>query len=142
LVWAFIASLYVANILAVVVCLTATPVLAAILRTPYALLAPIIVVLSILGAWAIRFSVFDLWTVLVFGLVGFVLQRLNYPLAPLVVALVLAFPTETTLRQSLIMGAGSPLIFLTRPVAAAGIAVGIFLFLLPVLQLLWRRLRR
>jgi putative tricarboxylic transport membrane protein len=142
LVWAFIASLYVANILAVAICLTATPLLAAILRTPYGLLAPIIVVLSILGAWAIRFSAFDLWTVLAFGLLGFVLQRLNYPLAPLVVALVLADPTETTLRQSLIMGAGSPAIFFTRPTAAVAIAIGVFLFLLPVLQLLWRRLQR
>jgi putative tricarboxylic transport membrane protein len=141
LVWAFIASLYVANILAVFICLIATPLLASVLRTPYGLLAPIIVVLSLLGAWSIRFSFFDVWTVLAFGVVGFILSRLSYPLAPLVVALVLAEPTETTLRQSLIMGGGSPMIFFTRPVAAVAVIVGLILFLLPALQFLWGRFK-
>jgi putative tricarboxylic transport membrane protein len=141
LVWAFIASLYVANLLAVVICLTSTPLLAAVLRTPYGVLAPTIVVLSLLGAWSIRFSFFDVWTVMAFGVVGFVLQRLNYPLAPLVVALVLADPTETTLRQSLIMGGGSLMIFFERPIAAVAVVIGILLFLLPLFQLIWHWIR-
>ncbi|MFQ5860875.1 MAG: tripartite tricarboxylate transporter permease [Dehalococcoidia bacterium] len=138
LVWPFIASLYVANVLAVIICMSATPILASILRTPYGLLVPIIAMLSILGAWAIRFSEFDVWLMILLGFLGFVLRRLNYPLAPLVVALVLGFPTETAFRQTLIMGGGSPLILFSRPIAAASMVIAILFFFLPVLQVLLR----
>jgi hypothetical protein len=116
-VWSFIASLYLANVAAVVICLTATPILAMMLRTPYAIITPIIVVLCFVGAYAIQNSLLDVWLVLIFGIIGFILRRLEYPLAPLVVALVLGAPTETALRQSLIMSDGSMMIFLTRPVS-------------------------
>jgi len=142
LVWAFIASLYVANLFAFVVCMTATPLLAYILRTPYALLAPVIVALSVVGAYSIQNSIIDVWLVLIFGLVGFVLRRLDFPLAPLVVALVLGFRTETSLRQSLILSDGSFLIFFERPIAAPLMIVAIVFFLLPAIQALVGRLRR
>jgi putative tricarboxylic transport membrane protein len=93
-VWSFIASLYTANFAAVIICLTATPILALMLRTPYAIMAPVIVVLCIVGAFAIQNSLLDVWLVLIFGVIGFVLRRLDYPLAPLVVALVLGASTE------------------------------------------------
>ncbi len=141
-VWAFIASLYVANLFAFVVCLTATPVLAAILRTPYALLAPIIVVLCVLGAYAIQNSLLDVWLVLIFGVLGFILRRLDFPLAPLVVALVLGEKTETALRQSLIMSDGSPLIFFTRPIAAPFMIIALIFFLLPLIQMAIKRVRQ
>ncbi|HET6519843.1 MAG TPA: tripartite tricarboxylate transporter permease [Geminicoccaceae bacterium] len=141
-VWAFIASLYVANVIAFLICITATPLLAAMLRTPYALLAPIIVLLCVVGAYAIQNSMLDVWLVLIFGVLGFVLRKLDYPLAPLVVALVLGAPTETALRQSLIMGDGDMTIFLTRPLAAPLTICALLLFMLPLIQMGVRRLRR
>jgi putative tricarboxylic transport membrane protein len=83
----------------------------------------------------------DVWLVLIFGIIGFILRRLEYPLAPLVVALVLGAPTEAALRQSLIMSDGSMLIFLQRPVSGPIAAVAILLFLLPLIQLIYRRIR-
>jgi putative tricarboxylic transport membrane protein len=141
LVWAFIASLYVANILAFVICLTATPLLASILKVPYALLAPVIVMLCIIGAYAIQNSMLDIMLVLIFGVIGFILRKLDYPLAPLIVALVLGAPTELTLRQSLIVSDGSMWVFFTGPVAAPLMGVATLLFLLPVLRVIARRLR-
>jgi putative tricarboxylic transport membrane protein len=140
-VWSFIASLYLANVGAVIICLTATPLLAMMLRTPYAIMTPIIVMLCFVGAYAIQNSMLDVWLVLIFGIIGFILRRLEYPLAPLVVALVLGAPTEAALRQSLIMSDGSMLIFLQRPVSGPIAAVAILLFLLPLIQLIYRRIR-
>jgi putative tricarboxylic transport membrane protein len=140
-VWAFIASLYVANVIAFILCLTATPLLAAMLRTPYALLAPIVVILCVVGSYAIQNSMLDVWLVLIFGVIGFILRKLDYPLAPLVVALVLGDPTETALRQSLIMSDGSMAIFFTRGLSLPLTICALLLFLLPLFQMGLRRRR-
>lgn len=140
-VWAFVASLYVANVVAFLICMTATPLLAAMLRTPYALLAPIVVILCVVGAYAIQNSMLDVWLVLIFGVIGFILRKLDYPLAPLVVALVLGDLTETALRQSLIMSDGSMAIFFTRGIALPLTLCGIGLFFLPLIQMAVRRMR-
>jgi putative tricarboxylic transport membrane protein len=140
-VWAFVSSLYMANVIAVIICLTATPLLAAMLRMPYAILAPIIVVMCFVGAYAIQNSYYDVVLTLIFGIVGFVLRRLEYPLAPLVVALVLGSSTEAAVRKSLIMSDGSWLIFFERSVSGPIMAVAIILFLLPLIQLIWRKVR-
>jgi putative tricarboxylic transport membrane protein len=141
-VWAFIASLYLANVGAIVICLTATPLLAMMLRTPYAIMAPVIVVLCFVGSYAIQNSMLDVWYVLIFGIVGFILRRLEYPLAPFVVALVLGPLTEEALRQSLIMSDGSMTIFFTRPLSSPLMICAVILFLLPLLQMAWRRARK
>jgi len=138
-VWSFVASLYAANIAAVAICLTMTPLLALMLRTPYAIIAPIIVVFCLIGAYTIQNSLLDVWLALIFGVVGFVLRRLQYPLAPLVVALVLGAPTETYLRQSLILGDGSLGIFFQRPLSMWIMIVAIVLLLWPLLQVIRRR---
>jgi len=140
-VWSFIASLYLANLGAVIICLSATPLLALMLRTPYAILAPIIVVLSLVGAYAIQNAIMDVWLALIFGVIGFILRRLDYPLAPLVVALVLGYATEEALRQSLIMSDGSMLIFFQRPLSGPIIVAALLLFMLPIIQMIWRRHR-
>jgi putative tricarboxylic transport membrane protein len=141
LVWGFIASLYLANVIAFVLCLLATPLLAAVLRVPYALLAPLIVVLSVVGAYAIQNSMLDVMLVLVFGVIGFILRKLDYPLAPLIVALVLGMPTELALRQSLIMSDGSLAIFFSGNLAPVLMVVALVLFCLPLIQWALRRVR-
>ena len=141
-VWGLIASLYVAAVVTSLICLVAVPALAAIMRVPYAILTPFIVVISIVGAYAINNSLFDVWITLIFGVVGYVLTKLKYPLAPLVVALVLGDPTESALRQTMIMSGGSLDILFTRPIALPLTLVALVLFLLPVFQLALRRRRQ
>ncbi|MBI4524117.1 MAG: tripartite tricarboxylate transporter permease, partial [Deltaproteobacteria bacterium] len=138
-VWGLIASMYIGNAMGVLLCLFLVPLFAAIMRIPSPILTPIIVLLSMIGAYAVNNSTFDIWLVFLFGLIGYMFKKLNYPLAPLVVALVLGDMTEEALRQSLILSDGSIAVFFTRPIAGTLMVFSLFLFFLPALQLLWRR---
>src|SRR5216117_2730179 len=140
-VWGLIASMYTGNILGVIMVLAGVPFFAAILRIPFAILTPLIVVVCAIGAYAVHSSMIDIWYMLIFGVVGYVFKKLDYPLAPLVLALVLGDLAENALRQSLIMSQGSLTIFFTRPIAGAITLVAIFFFALPVITPWWRRLR-
>ena len=140
-VWGLIASMYIGNVMGVLLCLFLVPVFAAVMRVPSSILTPVIVLLSMIGAYAVNNSTFDIWLVLVFGVIGYVFKKLDYPLAPLVVALVLGDMTEEALRQSLILSDGSLAIFFTEPIAACFMVIAILLFFLPLLLPLWQRLR-
>jgi putative tricarboxylic transport membrane protein len=83
----------------------------------------------------------DIWYMLIFGVIGYVFKKLDYPLAPLVLALVLGDMAENALRQSLIMSQGSLMIFLNRPISGVITAVAIFFFVLPLLTPWWRKIR-
>jgi putative tricarboxylic transport membrane protein len=130
-VWGLIGSMYVANVIGVILVLTMVPVFASINRIPFGVLAPLIVILSSIGAYATNNQVLDLWIMLGSGVAGYLFKKLGYPLAPLVVALVLGEMTEQALRQSLIMGQGHVAFFLTRPIAMAFMIASAALFLLP-----------
>ncbi|MDR7481894.1 MAG: tripartite tricarboxylate transporter permease [Armatimonadota bacterium] len=140
-VWGLIGSMYLANVVGVLIVLTMVPAFAAINRIPFGILAPLIVILSSVGAYAANNQILDLWIMLASGLAGYLFKKLGYPLAPLVVALVLGDMTEQALRQSLIMGQGSVGIFLGRPIALAFIAAALALFALPALRALRRQVR-
>jgi putative tricarboxylic transport membrane protein len=140
-VWGLIASIYIAQLLTFILCLFGVPLLAAIMRVPYAIMTPFIVIISMLGSYSLQNSMTDVWIALIFGFVGFWLRKLKYPLAPLVVAIVLGDSTEKVLRQSLIMSDASLSIFFTRPLAAVLMIMAIGLFLLPLIQALRRRLQ-
>lgn len=140
-IWGLIASMYIGNIVAVLLCLFLVPLFALILKTPAPILTPIIVLFSAIGAYAVNNTTLDVWLLLIFGLVGYVFKKLDYPLAPLVVALVLGDMTEEALRQSLILSDGSLLIFFNRPIAAFFMATSLFLFFLPALLPLLARIR-
>jgi putative tricarboxylic transport membrane protein len=133
--------MYIGNAMGILLCLFLVPLFAAIMRIPAPILTPMIVLLSMIGAYAVNNSTFDIRLVLLFGLVGYIFKKLNYPLAPLIVALVLGDMTEEALRQSLILSDGSIAIFFTRPIAAFFVVIALVLFFLPVLIPLWRRLR-
>ncbi|HEY8475285.1 MAG TPA: tripartite tricarboxylate transporter permease [Chloroflexota bacterium] len=141
-VWGLIASLYVAHTATFLLCLLAVPALAALMRIPYALLTPLIVALSILGAYAINNSMFHVWLVLIFGVLGYLFKKLKYPIAPLVVALVLGDPTESALRQTLIMSGGSLDILFTRPLSGPLTVLALLLFLLPAIRLAVRHVQQ
>jgi putative tricarboxylic transport membrane protein len=140
-VWGLIASMYTGNIIGVLLVLAFVPLFASILKIPFAILTPLIVVVCAIGSYAVHSSMIDVWYMLIFGVVGYVFKKLDYPLAPLVLALVLGDLAENALRQSLIMSQGSLLIFFNRPIAGVITALAIVFFLLPVLTPWWRRLR-
>jgi putative tricarboxylic transport membrane protein len=140
-VWGLIASMYTGNVIGVVLVLAFVPLFAAILRIPFAILTPLIVVVCAIGSYAVHNSMIDIWYMLLFGAVGYVFKKLDYPLAPLVLALVLGDLAENALRQSLIMSQGSLAIFFNRPIAGVINALALLFFLLPVLTPWWRRLR-
>ena len=114
-VWGLIASMYTGNILGALMVLAFVPFFAAILRIPFAIPTPLIVVVCAIGSYAVHNTMLDIWYMLLFGVVGYVFKKLDYPLAPLVLALVLGDMAENALRQSLIMSQGSLAIFLTGP---------------------------
>src|SRR5262249_50448629 len=118
-VWGLIASMYTGNIIGVLMVLAGVPLFAVILRIPFAILTPLIVVVCAVGSYAVHNSMMDVWYMLIFGIIGYVFKKLDYPLAPLVLALVLGDLAENALRQSLIMSQGSLSIFFTRPIAGA-----------------------
>ncbi|HYE91617.1 MAG TPA: tripartite tricarboxylate transporter permease [Terriglobales bacterium] len=126
-VWAVIASMYVGNVMLLVLNLPLVGLWARLCRIPYAIMAPLILMFSVLGAYSVRNSFADVGMALVFGVVGYVMVKLGYPTAPLVLALILTPMLESGLRQSLSMAGGSPLILVTRPVAATLIAAGLAL---------------
>src|SRR5213596_1023118 len=140
-VWGLIASMYTGNIIGVLMVLAGVPFFAAILRIPFAILTPLIVVLCAIGSYAVHNGMIDVWYMLIFGVVGYVFKKLDYPLAPLVLALVLGDLAENALRQSLIMSQGSFLIFFTRPIACVITVAALFFLFMPILTPWWRRLR-
>ena len=106
-VWGLIASMYLGNIVGLIVVLTTVPWWAAILRIPFAIIAPVIVVICAIGAYTVHNNLFDVWMMLVFGVVGYLFKKLKYPLAPLVLALVLGDMAETSFRQSMLLSNGT-----------------------------------
>jgi putative tricarboxylic transport membrane protein len=140
-VWGLIASMYTGNVIGVLVVLAFVPFFAAILRIPFAILTPLIVVICAIGSYAVHNSMIDIWYMLIFGVIGYVFKKLDYPLAPLVLALVLGDMAENALRQSLIMSQGSLMIFLNRPISGVITAGAVFFFILPLLTPWWRKMR-
>ncbi len=135
-VWGLIASLYAANLFALIINVAFIPAFIAVLRLPFTLLAPIIFVLCIVGGYAPTQRLFDVWLMLIFGVVGYLMRKLEYPVAPAVLAIVLGPLAEPALRQSLLISGGSFSIFLDiaeRPYAAVIMYVAIILLLLPLL---------
>jgi putative tricarboxylic transport membrane protein len=141
-VWGLIASMYTGNIIGVIMVLAFVPLFAAILRVPFAILTPLIVSVCAIGAYSVHNSMIDIWYMLVFGVIGYVFKKLDYPLAPLVLALVLGDLAENALRQSLIMSQGSLLIFVASPISGAITLVALFFFALPLVTAFRRRFRR
>lgn len=114
LVWGVIASLIIGNFLLLVLNLAAIPAFVALLRAVSPFAIPIITLLCIVGVYAVDYSMFDVWMMILFGLLGYLMRKVKVPVGPLLLALVLGQTTEGSLRQSLMMSQGSFLIFLNR----------------------------
>ena len=114
-VWGLIASMYLGNIAGLIVVLTCVPLFAAILRIPFSIIAPMIIVICAIGAYTVHNSMFDVYLMVVFGVAGYVLRKLDYPLAPLVLALVLGDRAESAFRQAMLVSQGDMSIFFSKP---------------------------
>ena len=139
-VWGLIASLYAANFFAVVVNLAFIPAFIWVLRMPFTILAPIIFILCVIGGYAPTQDMHDVWLMILFGVVGYLMRKLDYPMAPAVLAIVLGPLAEASMRQSLLINHGNPMIFFDRPISGPIMGIAIVLFLLPAVQALRRRL--
>ncbi len=138
-VWGLIGSFYISNVAALVINLAFIPLFVWMLRMPFTILAPLIFVLSIIGGFAAARSMHDLWMIVIFGLGAFFLRKFDYPLAPAVLAIVLGPIAESTLRQSLLLSSGDPMIFFNRPIAGPITVIAIILILLSAIKLLRRK---
>jgi putative tricarboxylic transport membrane protein len=138
--WGLVASMYIGNVMLLILNLPLAPLFASILRVPYSILIPFIIGIALFGVYSVENSLFNVGVAIVFGGIGFVMRIYGYPAAPLVLALVLGPMLERALRQSLQMSLGSPEIFVTRPVSAIILAVALLALLYPLIT--WMRARR
>lgn len=136
LFWGFIASMYVGNIVLLILNLPLVGIFVNLLRIPYSLLYPSILVFCILGVYAVNSSLVDVWIMGAMGLLGYVLRKLDFETAPIVLGLVLAPMLEMSLRQSLAMSSGDYTIFVNRPITATMLGIGVVLLLLSLKPLL------
>jgi putative tricarboxylic transport membrane protein len=130
LFWGFVASMYVGNVVLLILNLPLVGLFVNILRVPYPYLYPAILVFSTLGVYAVNGSVVDVWIMVVMGLLGWLLRKLDFETAPIVLGLVLAPMIELSLRQSLAMSDGQYGIFVQRPISAVLLAIVLTLVLL------------
>ena len=131
LVWGLIASMYVGNVLLLIINLPLVPLFASLLRFPYYVLYPVILVLCVVGGYSLNGAFFDLWLLFGFGLAGFFLRKLDFPPAPAILGVVLGPLIESTLRQSLTMSQGRWDIFISRPISAALVLVLALILFVP-----------
>jgi putative tricarboxylic transport membrane protein len=133
--WAIIASLFIGNVILLILNVPLVKLWTSILRIPPAILTPLIMLFLVVGSYTINYSVFDVFVMIAFGVVGLVMRRFDIPLAPLVLTLVLGPLMERSLRESLDISQGSFSIFLTRPITVVLLAIGIFIAISPLLRL-------
>ena len=132
-VWGLIASMYLGNIAGLIVVLTTVPFFAAILRIPFSIVAPVILVICAIGAYTVHGSMFDVWLMVIFGIIGYIFKKLDYPLAPLVLALVLGDRAEDAFRQSMLMSQGTMSIFFANGLVASITSLAlVMLFWVPI----------
>ncbi|WP_134500332.1 tripartite tricarboxylate transporter permease [Microvirga pakistanensis] len=139
LVWGLIASMFIGNVILLVLNLPLAPVFGALLRVPYEYLAPGILVISLIGTFATTLSLFSVGLTLFFGMIGYLMMKADLPRAPVVLAVVLAQLMETSLRQSLMLSEGNLWIFVQRPISIILLLLVIGSLAVPMLGLLTRR---
>jgi putative tricarboxylic transport membrane protein len=140
-VWGLIASIYVSNVAGLIVVLTTVPLFAAILRIPFSIIAPIILVICAVGAYTVHNALLDIAIMLIFGVLGYVFKKLGYPLAPLVLALVLGDMAESSFRQAMLISGGSLTIFWSNPLVGSIVALALMMLFWPFISAALTRLR-
>jgi putative tricarboxylic transport membrane protein len=132
-VWGLIASMYLGNLAGLFVVLTCVPLFASILRIPFSIIAPVIIVICAVGAYTVHNATFDVWLMLGFGLLGYIFKKLDYPMAPMVLALVLGDRAEDSFRQSMLISQGSVDVFFSNYLVAGITTLALVLLFWPLI---------
>jgi putative tricarboxylic transport membrane protein len=133
-VWGLIASMYLGNVVGLIMVLTTVPLFAAVLRVPFAAIAPMIIVSCAIGAFAIQNAMFDIWLMLLFGVIGYVFKKVGIPLAPLTLALVLGSRAEDAFRLSMIGSAGDMRVFWSNGLVGTITTLALVLLFWPLIS--------
>jgi putative tricarboxylic transport membrane protein len=133
-VWGLIASMYLGNIAGLIVVLTCVPLFAAILRIPFSVIAPVIIVICAIGSYTVHNSIFDVWMMVVFGVAGYAFKKLNYPLAPLVLAIVLGDRAEASFRQAMLVSQGEMSVFFSNGLVSTMTGLALALLFWPLVS--------
>jgi putative tricarboxylic transport membrane protein len=140
-VWGLIASMYLGNLAGLIVVLTTVPLFASILRIPFSIIAPVIIVICAIGAYTVHNAMLDIWFMLLFGIVGYLLKKLDYPLAPLVLALVLGDKAEDSFRQAMLVSQGEVSIMWSNPLVGSITTLALILLFWPLISRILRKIR-
>jgi putative tricarboxylic transport membrane protein len=132
-VWGLIASMYLGNIVGLIVVLTTVPLFASILRIPFSIVAPVIIVICAIGAYTVHSAMFDVWLMLAFGVIGYVFKKLDYPLAPMVLALVLGDKAEDAFRQSMLGSQGDLMVLWSNPLVGSITTLALIMLFWPLI---------
>jgi TctA family transporter len=133
-VWGLIASMYLGNVVSLIVVLATVPLFASILRIPFSIIAPIIIMVCTIGAYSVHNSMFDVMLMLGFGALGYVFKKLGYPIAPLVLAAVLGDKAEDAFRQSMLFSDGQLGIFWSNPLVGALTTAALLMLFWPLIS--------
>jgi putative tricarboxylic transport membrane protein len=137
--WGVISSMYVGNVMLLVLNLPLIPMWVQVLRVPYRILFPLILLFCIVGAYGINNNIFDVLVMIIFGMIGYLFRKFEYESAPLILSFVLGPILELSLRQSLLLSKGSFVIFFTRPISAIAIFLALMVFVTSFVPYLTRR---
>ena len=133
-VWGLIASMYLGNLAGLIIVLTCVPLFAAILRIPFSIVAPLIIVICAIGAYTVHNAMLDIWLMMFFGVVGYVFKKLDYPMAPMVLALVLGDRAEDSFRQSMLISQGNLSVFFANGLVGSIMALGLVMLFWPLVN--------
>lgn len=139
IVWGVIASMYIGNIMLLVLNIPLIPIWVKCLKVPYSILFPLVILFCIIGSYSLNGSVIEVWFMIFFGLVGYLMKKFQYEPAPLILALVLTPMFENAIRQSLIISRGSAFIFIQRPISLVFLLASLALLLLPLFSFIFKR---
>ena len=142
LFWGVVASMYIGNFILLVLNLPLIPLFANILRIPKRILLPLVILFCITGMFTVNNSIFDIWMILLFGVLGFLMRKWAYEGAPLLLALVLGPKLETAFRQSLMISHGDFGVFINRPISMAFLLATVIFLLFPIFKALFKKIRQ
>jgi putative tricarboxylic transport membrane protein len=131
--WGLIASMYIGNVMLLVLNLPLIGLWVRILKVPYPILFPLILVFCLIGSYSLNNSIVEVFIMVLFGLVGYILDKFEYEAAPLILALILGPRLETALRRSLLLQHGDLSVFITRPISALFLLVAVAIIVLPLI---------
>lgn len=140
-VWGLIGSMYIGNMACILAGLVMIPFLMSILRIPRGIIAPMIVFVCIVGAYSVNNNMFDVWFMIGAGIVAFLLQKHKYPIAPILLAFVLAPRFEQSIRRAFTISGGSPKIFIENPISAGLLLATMIFILAPIVMKIAKKVR-